>query len=199
MGKRQEQAQMTRQKIICAAKQLFFERGYENISVSDIAQAAGVAKGSFYTYFEHKEDIIRAITNEFDDIRLLSLNLEGDVCQKIYTFLTASMARIVRMGISITREWMRCAVVPQQITGMDKLGFDLRSIEDILAASISSGELVQNTPVDDIAHWICAEYYGLVSNWCITDGAMDPVSLIEKFCTKPLVQIISIYSQQAST
>jgi AcrR family transcriptional regulator len=37
---------------------LFKERGFDNVSLQDIADHAGTAKGSFYTYFSTKSDII---------------------------------------------------------------------------------------------------------------------------------------------
>jgi len=42
-------------KSCCA---LFYEKGYNNISVSALAKNAGIAKGSIYEYFSCKEDII---------------------------------------------------------------------------------------------------------------------------------------------
>ena len=43
------------------AEQLFAERGYEDTRMIDIAEAAGVAKGLVYWYFENKETLFREI------------------------------------------------------------------------------------------------------------------------------------------
>ena len=40
---------------------LFSERGLESTSVQDIAQAAGIAKGTIYLYFKSKEDLTREV------------------------------------------------------------------------------------------------------------------------------------------
>ncbi|MCF7885027.1 MAG: TetR/AcrR family transcriptional regulator [Candidatus Marinimicrobia bacterium] len=45
-------------KILEAAIQVFAQHGYERGTVSEIANAAGIAKGSFYHYFSSKEEII---------------------------------------------------------------------------------------------------------------------------------------------
>jgi AcrR family transcriptional regulator len=44
-------------KILIAATKIFSSAGYENASVDDIVEKAGVAKGTFYYYFKSKEDV----------------------------------------------------------------------------------------------------------------------------------------------
>lgn len=46
-----------REKIIDCAIDEFAERGYEGASISRMVARAGIAKGSFYQYFEDKEDL----------------------------------------------------------------------------------------------------------------------------------------------
>lgn len=51
-------------KIIQAAKQLFNERGYNEVSTQDIADAMGISKGNLNYHFKRKEDIIEAVVEE---------------------------------------------------------------------------------------------------------------------------------------
>lgn len=51
----------TRDKLLQAAEMEFGNRGFHDASVSGITQNAGVALGTFYTYFESKEEIYRAL------------------------------------------------------------------------------------------------------------------------------------------
>jgi AcrR family transcriptional regulator len=44
-----------------AATKLFLERGVESATVDEITREAGVAKGSFYRYFEDKEQLVDAL------------------------------------------------------------------------------------------------------------------------------------------
>lgn len=47
-------------RLVVAARTCFAERGYAAVGVSDICRTAGVAKGSFYRYFDSKEAIFLA-------------------------------------------------------------------------------------------------------------------------------------------
>ncbi len=46
-----------RDRILDAAYQLFLEQGIENVTISEIAERANVAKGTFYLYFKDKETL----------------------------------------------------------------------------------------------------------------------------------------------
>ncbi|MCI5141534.1 MAG: TetR/AcrR family transcriptional regulator [Candidatus Electrothrix sp. ATG1] len=47
-----------------AAINLFGERGYERTSVSALARAAGIGKGTIYSYFSSKNEILLAFCEE---------------------------------------------------------------------------------------------------------------------------------------
>lgn len=50
-----------KQQLLQAAARLFGEQGYASTRVVDIVEAAGVAKGLFYWYFENKEALFREL------------------------------------------------------------------------------------------------------------------------------------------
>lgn len=56
---RKKQAEQTKKKIFETAVSLIKEKGYNNITISEICKTAGVAKGSFYVHYKSKEDIVR--------------------------------------------------------------------------------------------------------------------------------------------
>lgn len=47
-----------REAIITASRDLFAINGYENTKVEDITRSINISKGSFYTYFKTKEDVL---------------------------------------------------------------------------------------------------------------------------------------------
>lgn len=63
MGKIQDKKEMKRKALLEAAYSLFSEKGIET-SISDIVNAAGVAKGTFYLYFNDKMDILHTLVYE---------------------------------------------------------------------------------------------------------------------------------------
>jgi AcrR family transcriptional regulator len=53
-----------RRELIATAQQLFYTRGYEHTSVSDIVKEIDVAQGTFYYYFDSKQAILEAVVEE---------------------------------------------------------------------------------------------------------------------------------------
>ncbi|MGD8519484.1 MAG: helix-turn-helix domain-containing protein, partial [Anaerolineae bacterium] len=53
-----------RTELIACAQQLFYSKGYERTTVRDIVDALGVAKGTFYYYFDSKQQILEAMVDE---------------------------------------------------------------------------------------------------------------------------------------
>jgi AcrR family transcriptional regulator len=56
-----------RADLLDAARRIFAARGYHDTTVEDITRAAGVAKGTFYLYFQEKRAIFLAIIRELLD------------------------------------------------------------------------------------------------------------------------------------
>ncbi|WP_052216299.1 TetR/AcrR family transcriptional regulator [Sphingomonas sp. ERG5] len=73
-------ADMWRATLIAAAGALFVERGVEATTVDEIAVYAGVAKGTFYHYFETKADLIPALRERFSDAFMGRVTQAVDAC-----------------------------------------------------------------------------------------------------------------------
>jgi len=95
--RRERELEIRREDIIDAAEKLFFSKGYENVSMNDIAEEAEMARGTLYKYFKNKDDIYAAIAiraakiigKEFE--KLLNKNHTGiekmrSICQFYYDF-----------------------------------------------------------------------------------------------------------------
>jgi AcrR family transcriptional regulator len=52
-------------ELVAAAREVFSEKGYHAATVDDITRAAGVAKGTFYLYFDEKREIYYELVRTF--------------------------------------------------------------------------------------------------------------------------------------
>ena len=75
-----------KQKIEEAIKEEFSKHSANKVSISNIIEKAGIPRGSFYQYFEDKDDALKYIINKFievenKEIEELLIKNEGDIFQ----------------------------------------------------------------------------------------------------------------------
>jgi AcrR family transcriptional regulator len=67
LGLRERKKQQTREAIAEAARRLFGERGFERVTVAEIARAADVAEKTVFNYFPTKEDLVYWRLESFEE------------------------------------------------------------------------------------------------------------------------------------
>ncbi|SFG34799.1 TetR/AcrR family transcriptional regulator [Oribacterium sp. WCC10] len=91
-----------KKRILDAAKEEFARVSFEEASINQIIKNAGISRGSFYTYFEDKNDLLRYIFDEQDEmnkkfLRELVLENDGDFWKAV-TEWTRKVAGYLKEG-----------------------------------------------------------------------------------------------------
>jgi AcrR family transcriptional regulator len=73
LGLRERKKQQTRQLIADTARGLFAERGFEQVTVAEVARAADVSEGTVFNYFPSKEDLVYGRMEVFEAEMLQAL------------------------------------------------------------------------------------------------------------------------------
>ncbi len=58
LSRQQRKSRETKEKIFQAAKRILQKKGYEELSIKNICEEAGVSNGSFYHHFKTKDDLL---------------------------------------------------------------------------------------------------------------------------------------------
>ncbi|MFD7079263.1 TetR/AcrR family transcriptional regulator [Streptomyces sp. NPDC002181] len=79
LGLRERKKQRTRQTIFEAALRLFLSRGFDDVSIVEIAEAAEVSKRTLFTYFPTKEDLVLHVfaDHEHESARVVRTRAAG--------------------------------------------------------------------------------------------------------------------------
>jgi AcrR family transcriptional regulator len=89
----------TREALVTAARQVFERDGFLDARITDIAEQAGVAAGSFYTYFTSKEDAFAAVMDEINEEmlhpRLTAISTDHDREDPVAVIEAANRAYLV--------------------------------------------------------------------------------------------------------
>lgn len=196
MTNRQLAAIETRKRLIAAGKKIICEKGLVNTSIEEITEACGVSKGTFYTYFKRKEDIVFELSREvFAEILEKAEAFEGDFSAKFENYMVNFSGYIESSGVKLAQEWIRNVVNPNLTENPDdknKLKMDLEAIKRLISLGIEKNELKSDTPIDIVSHTIIDLLYGQLLCWCMSDGIYSLKERTEEFCN----MYLSLYLKQ---
>ncbi|MEP7292444.1 MAG: TetR family transcriptional regulator [Chloroflexota bacterium] len=89
-----------RELLIQTAQRLFSENGVDSVTMSDVAEAAGVGKGTLYRHFSNKTDLCRELIDQdqrdLQDRTLARLRSGGDPLTNLEWFLREVVAFVAR-------------------------------------------------------------------------------------------------------
>jgi AcrR family transcriptional regulator len=77
LGLRERKKQQTRQLIADTARLLFAERGFDGVTVAEVARAADVAEATVFNYFPTKEDLFYSRLEAFEEELLAAIRARG--------------------------------------------------------------------------------------------------------------------------
>lgn len=90
----------TRGPILRAARDLFLQHGFEDVSMDALADAAGVARRSLYNQFPSKEDVFRAV------LELLWLDLDSELLREAEASGEVRPA-LTMLGAALAAHWQK--------------------------------------------------------------------------------------------
>ncbi len=139
-----------RRNIALSCRELLLENGINSLTISQIAQTAGVGKGTIYEYFENKEDIVFEIITTFiaeHEKKLLELVLETTTTkEKLFHFFYLLFENeLARKQLKVYKEFLAISLTnePQEmlIFSEECQGKFLYILNQIIDSGRTSGEI----------------------------------------------------------
>ena len=104
--------------MLAAAKAVFEENGFLDARISDIAEHAGLSHGSFYHYFESKEEVFREVALEVDE-RLTAPMYDVIFDRSFDASPYERLRTAIRMHLESYRDEARIMGVIEQVSRID--------------------------------------------------------------------------------
>src|SRR3954462_1695947 len=99
-GLRERKKEQTRRLIAETARQLFSERGFERVTIAEIAEAADVAAQTVFNYFPTKEDLVYWRLSSFESELLAAVRERGPGTSALEAFQTFLVSQQGLLGRS---------------------------------------------------------------------------------------------------
>jgi AcrR family transcriptional regulator len=171
----------TREILLTSAERLFIERGYTQVSVSDICSAAGFTRGAFYSNFADKDDLVLALFDQHASERL----------DRLQTMLANASARNIderaQSLLAVTpqdRGWILLflefrLLAARQPELAAKLDQHDKAVTETLADMLRQQPWARRFPTSELAKFLLAAREGVLVRTVRDDGsAADTVQAV---------------------
>lgn len=180
---------LKKKSIIKAAAKVFSQKGYIDSSIKDITDEASVAVGTFYSYFNNKEEVLDQIYEEISDMSLsmasdVSMDSNDSIIKKFTLAMTCAIWMYVRnkelskilfvksMGINESFEKKRWEI-------LDKTNVYLKGI----LKHLNEIHSVDINDIDVTSVLLTHSIFGVITYWLDEKFASSLKDMIFSLCT----------------
>ena len=176
LSKQQLKSKETKDKIFRAAKHILQKKGYDQLSIKNICEEAGVSNGSFYHHFKTKDDLLSYYIEEQPSINpdLLDLPENAEEAKQtiIYVYLN-----YVHYCQELGVEFMSNYYTPknQSLNPLIRTErpYPIITVSNYLQKVIDANIIHPSLALEDITTDIRMIVFGNVFEWCLKSGDTD--------------------------
>ncbi len=188
----QKYLESRRTEILEAATTVFSAKGFHTATMDDVAEAAGVSKGSLYNYFDSKESVIDALTRqwgEIDDETFSRAGRAGSPVAALRKVSKMTMGRMHRRGFqdAIRLEmflWAEALVNARIERSQRELASQWRRrVQELVEAAQIAGEIDRRVDGEAVAVFLGSFFIGLYmhDSWGVGFKRVDMERFLETF------------------
>lgn len=173
----------SKEKIKSAALQLFKEKGYESVTITQICKVAGCSPSTFYYQFGTKNNLLHSYTKVLtviDHNILSSLLVLTTAWEKLWKIHESFVDTLLELGVSLYLE-MLSSNLKSEVTFSESDSFNESSelIIPLILQGQKNGEIRNLTPAADLAKTVTIQMMGVNYLWCVNKGAYDLKSMMK--------------------
>ncbi|MBE5996399.1 MAG: TetR/AcrR family transcriptional regulator [Lachnospiraceae bacterium] len=190
---RQKQALETK-KLLEDTGRILLRKGIDTFRIEDLTKECGVSKGTFYHYFENKDQFVLHLSMDvYVELEKELERRKGEPVREQLRYYVEEHTKSMVNGF--TKQYYLSVLNEQNVLqgGADKMDYDQKAIEKILQAGINNGELKKELPVTEISRLIFVALCGRSLYWLIQKDKCDPMKLAEELLNIFFVPAVEKY------
>jgi AcrR family transcriptional regulator len=179
---RKQRKDQLKELIFNTSVQLFKEKGFESVTVDEITQTCGIAKGTFYNYFRKKDEILLQLgTHQMEVVQqviIYTANKESvkerllSIFQELFIFIKENQ----ELAKVLFFEMLRSPQILEQENG--KILEFQNALLPIVKEGIANQEIKGSMDPESLSSLFISIYFQSVINWLASPVKVkDPVSV----------------------
>ena len=176
LSKQQLKSKETKAKIFRAAKHILQKQGYEQLSIKNICEEAGVSNGSFYHHFKTKDDLLSYYIEEQPSINPDLLDMPQNAAEAKAAIIQVCL-NYVHYCQELGVEFMSNYYTPknQSLNPLIRTErpYPIVTVHNYLQKAIDADIIKPDLDLEDITTDIRMIVIGNVFEWCLKSGEAD--------------------------
>ena len=176
LSKQQLKSKETKAKIFRAAKHILQKQGYEQLSIKNICEEAGVSNGSFYHHFKTKNDLLSYYIEEQPSINPDLLDMPRNAAEAKAAIIQVYL-NYVHYCQDLGVEFMSNYYTPknQSLNPLIRTErpYPIVTVHNYLKKAIDADIIKPDLDLEDITTDIRMIVIGNVFEWCLKSGEAD--------------------------
>lgn len=176
LSKQQLKSKETKERIFQAAKRILQKNGYENLSIKNICEEAGVSNGSFYHHFKTKDDLLSYYIEDQPSMDSDLLEIPKNILESKNAIIGVYLnyAKYCRtLGVEFIAGYYTPHNQALNPTIRTERPYPIVTVQNYLEGAIAANAIKLRLPVADIVTDIRMLVIGNVFEWAMTNGQAD--------------------------
>ena len=173
LSKQQKKSQETKERIFRAAKDILQKHGYEQLSIKNICEEAGVSNGSFYHHFKTKDDLLSYYIEDQPvinpDLLDLPANAEEARVAIIHVYLNY-VDYCKELGVSFISGYYTPKNQALNPAIRTERSYPIVTVQHYVEKAVGAGVIHLNLGIEEFTTDIRMIVIGNVFEWCLREG-----------------------------
>lgn len=176
LSKQQLKSKETKERIFRAAKKIIQKNGYEELSIKNICEEAGVSNGSFYHHFKTKDDLLSYYIEDQPSINPDLLDVPRNASEAkiaiIHVYLNyAGYCR--ELGVEFLSGYYDTKNQALNPTIRTERPYPIVTVQTYVERALKAGIITMDVGIEDFTTDIRMIVIGNVFEWCLREGEAD--------------------------
>ncbi len=176
LSKQQLKSKETKEKIFQAAKKILQKNGYENLSIKNICEEAGVSNGSFYHHFKTKDDLLSYYIEDQPSMApdLLDTPANAEEAKFAIVGVYLNYAKYCKeLGVDFIAGYYTPRNQALNPTIRTERPYPIVTVQHYLETAASANVIRTKLSIEEIVTDIRMLVIGNVFEWAMTNGQAD--------------------------
>ena len=176
LSKQQRKSKETKERIFQAAKRILQKSGYEELSIKNICEEAGVSNGSFYHHFKTKDDLLSYYIEDqpsIDPDRLELPKNKEDAKETIIHVYLNYVKYCKELGVEFMAGYYTPHNHALNPTIRTERPYPIVTVQHYLERALGANAIQLNLKIEEITTDIRMIVIGNVFEWAMRNGDAD--------------------------